>query len=59
MNKNILFLVEGSQMEADNIRNIAKKLLKLTETDYQVCSYGTTIYELYEELEKDDMLGIK
>lgn len=45
-------------MEPDNIRNIAKKLLKLTETDYQVCSYGTTIYELYDELKKDDMLSI-
>lgn len=44
-------------MEPDNIKNIAKKLLKLTNTDYDICSYGTTIYELYDELKKDDMLS--
>ncbi len=45
-------------MEPNAIKNVAKKMFGLVEEDYKICAYGTTIYELYDELKKDDDLSI-
>ncbi len=56
--KKILFLVEGDQMERSNVENVAKKMFHLLKEDYEIISYGTTIYELYEQLSKDPLLSL-
>ena len=57
-NKKILFLVEGDLMERRNVENVAKKMFHLLEQDYEIVAYGTTIYELYEEMSKDPFLSL-
>lgn len=57
-NKKILFLVEGEKTEPTSIKNIASKMFSLFEEDYDIVSYKTTIYELYEELVNDPMMSL-
>ena len=54
LTKKILFLVEGSVAEKEIVDNIVAKIIKQVDTQYIICSYETTIYELYEALSKDD-----
>ena len=57
-NKKILFLVEGETAEPTSIKNIASKMFSLFEEDYDIVSYKTTIYELYEKLVNDPMMSL-
>lgn len=45
-------------MEKINVENIAKKMFHLVGQEYKIISYGTTIYELYEQLSVDSMLDL-
>lgn len=56
-NKKILFLVEG-KLESKNVKNIAEKMLSLTEENYEIISNDTVIYELFEDLRDDPDLSL-
>ena len=45
-------------MERRNVENVAKKMFRLLKQDYEIVAYGTTIYELYEEMSKDPFLSL-
>lgn len=56
MARNILFLVEGESAEVKFLKKLNR--ITFTEDSYEIFSYGTTIYELYDELKKDDTIDI-
>lgn len=56
MSKKILFLVEGKKAEYDAIKTIAKNMFNLIDENYEVYSYNSSIYELYDELNRDSDL---
>ena len=61
MSKKILFLVEGKKAEYDAIKTIAKNMFNLIDENYEVYSYNPSIYELYDELNRDsdlDLIGL-
>ena len=45
-------------MEKCNVENVAKKMFHLVKEDYKIVSYGTSLYELYEELSFDPLLSL-
>ena len=45
-------------MEKCNVENVAKKMFHLVKEDYKIVSYGTSLYELYEELSSDPLLSL-
>ncbi len=53
--KNILFIVEGESSEVKLLRKIGKII---TNFNYQIYSYRTSIYELYDELKLEQDLDI-
>ncbi len=55
IHKNILFIVEGEDTEPKLLKKIYKYMLV---DEYEVYSYKTCIYELYEELDRDEYLDI-
>jgi len=58
-NKKILFLVEGKKMEPAVIKSVAEQMfIDIARDSYTICSYGTSIYELYDELNKDSSLSL-
>ncbi len=48
--KKILFVVEGANTENNNVGDYAESLLSLTEREYEISVYGTTIYDLYQKM---------
>jgi len=54
-NKKILFIVEGEKTEPSLMRRLNKII---GFTNYEIFSYNTSIYELYEELTEDDNLDL-
>ena len=45
-------------MEKCNVENVANKMFHLVKEDYKIISYGTSLYELYEELSFDPLLSL-
>lgn len=50
-------MVEG-KLESKNVKNIAEKMLSLTEENYEIISNDTVIYELFEDLRDDPDLSL-
>ena len=58
MDKRILFLIEGKDTENNLTPNIAKKILGLFGEEYEICVYGTCIYELYDKIKDDPYITL-
>lgn len=58
MKSEVLFIVEGESSEPELINLINTKLNIDNNLNTNIYSYGTSIYELYEELKMDEYLDI-
>lgn len=56
MSKKILFVVEGEVAEVVLLRKLNK--IMFPENEYSIISYGSAIYELYDEMRRDNSIEL-
>ena len=56
MIKKILFVVEGEVAEVKLLRRLIK--ISYPQDEYSIISYGASIYELYDEMHRDDTIDL-